>query len=70
MALSRLASFFSSILNIIFNYLEPQNKEEFIRMQLYDTSYRYFGPLKWRWPELHAKPRDIPLIDDNLAINF
>ncbi|UJR14839.1 hypothetical protein I4U23_001824 [Adineta vaga] len=51
------------------NYPEPQNKEEFIRMQLYDTSYPYFGPNKWQWPEPHDKPRYIPSMDDNISLD-
>ncbi len=50
-------------------YLEPENKEEFLRMQLYDTSYQYFGPITWQWPEPHDKPRHIPSIDDNIALD-
>ncbi|CAF0817130.1 unnamed protein product [Adineta ricciae] len=50
------------------NYPEPNNKEEFIRMQLYDTSYPYFGPSAWNWPEPHDKARCIPSIDDNISL--
>lgn len=49
--------------------LEPEDKEAFIRMQLYDTSYQYFGPATWKWPESHNHPRDIPSIDDNIALD-
>ncbi len=59
---------FLFLYNFIY-YLEPKNKEEFIRMQLYDTSYEYFGPLTWQWPEAHNKPRNIPSIDDNIALD-
>jgi hypothetical protein len=38
-------------------------------MQLYDTSYEYFGPSTWEWPEPHNKPRNIPTIDDNIALD-
>ncbi|CAF1130091.1 unnamed protein product [Adineta steineri] len=51
------------------NYPEPENKEDFIRMQLYDTSYQYFGPSTWKWPEQHHKPRDISSFDDNIALD-
>ena len=47
---------------------EPDNKEEFIRMQLYDTSYQYFGPKTWNWPEDHSSPRKVDSIDENLAL--
>ncbi|CAF1188991.1 unnamed protein product [Adineta ricciae] len=50
------------------NYPEPNDKEEFIRMQLYDTSYPYFGPSAWNWPEPHDKARCIPSIDDNISL--
>ncbi len=49
--------------------LEPENKEEFIRMQLYDTSYSYFGPITWQWPEPHNQLREIPTMDENIAIS-
>lgn len=51
------------------NYPEPQDKEAFISMQLYDTSYQYFGPATWKWPESHNKPRDIEKMDDNIALD-
>ncbi|CAF4623725.1 unnamed protein product, partial [Rotaria sp. Silwood2] len=47
---------------------EPKDKEEFIRMQLYNTNYQYFGPLTWKWPELHKKPRNVPSMDDNIVL--
>ncbi|CAF1115453.1 unnamed protein product [Rotaria sp. Silwood1] len=50
-------------------YPEPKDKEEFVRMQLYDTSYQYFGSLTWQWPELHKIPRNIQSIDDNIAFH-
>ncbi len=63
MELSRSISFlFSSIFKKPFDYL--------FRTKKYDTSYQYFGPFKWRWPEPHDKPRYIPSIDDNLILNF
>jgi hypothetical protein len=49
--------------------LEPENKEDFIRMQLYDTSYEYFGAVTWQWPEPHYKPRHIPSMDDNIVLD-
>jgi hypothetical protein len=57
------------LISFQFDYLEPKNKEEFLRMQLYDTSYEYFGPSTWQWPEPHDKPRYIPTIDDNIALD-
>lgn len=38
-------------------------------MQLYDTSYPYFGPKTWQWPEPHLKPRDIATMDENIALD-
>jgi len=49
-------------------YLEPNDKEEFIRMQLYDTSYEYFGPKRWQWPEKHSSARTVPTMDENLCL--
>jgi malate dehydrogenase (oxaloacetate-decarboxylating)(NADP+) len=51
------------------NYPEPENKEEFIRMQLYDTSYEYFGPKTWQWPEKHSTARTVPKMDENLCLD-
>jgi len=51
------------------NYPEPKDKEEFIRAQLYDTSYSYFGPVTWRWPDEHHEPRTIPPMDENLVLD-
>jgi hypothetical protein len=51
------------------NYLEPNNKEEFIRMQLYDTSYEYFGSKTWKWPETHSSARTVPSMDENIALD-
>ncbi|CAF2772675.1 unnamed protein product [Rotaria sp. Silwood2] len=50
------------------NYPEPENKEEFIRMQLYDTSYEYFGPKTWKWPEQHSTARTVPSVDENINL--
>ncbi|CAF1361487.1 unnamed protein product [Didymodactylos carnosus] len=50
------------------NYPEPLDKEAFIRMQLYDTSYDYFGPNTWKWPEDATKPRNVPQLDDEAWI--
>jgi len=50
-------------------YLEPNDKEEFIRMQLYDTSYEYFGSKTWEWPESHSKARTVPTMDENIALD-
>jgi len=52
------------------NYPEPANKEEFIRMQLYDTKYEYFGPKTWKWPEKHSSSRTVPSMDENIALNL
>lgn len=49
--------------------VEPQDKEAFIRMQLYDTSYQYYGPATWKWPDTHNQPRDIPQMDENIALD-
>ncbi|CAF0769696.1 unnamed protein product [Didymodactylos carnosus] len=46
------------------NYPEPEDKEAFIRMQLYDTSYEYFGPNTWKWPAEATKPRSVPELND------
>ncbi|CAF0877978.1 unnamed protein product [Adineta ricciae] len=51
------------------NYPEPENKEEFIRMQLYDTSYEYFGPKTWQWPEQHSTSRTVPTMDENIILD-
>ncbi|CAF1360380.1 unnamed protein product [Adineta steineri] len=51
------------------NYPEPQNKEEFIRMQLYDTSYEYFGPKTWKWPEQHSSSRTVQSMDENIILD-
>ncbi|UJR31879.1 hypothetical protein I4U23_019353 [Adineta vaga] len=51
------------------NYPEPENKEEFIRMQLYDTSYEYFGSKTWEWPEKHSKSRTVPTMDENIILD-
>ncbi|CAF5133591.1 unnamed protein product, partial [Rotaria sp. Silwood1] len=50
------------------NYPEPDDKEEFIRMQLYDTSYEYFGPKIWQWPEQHSTARTVPSVDENISL--
>ena len=50
-------------------YLEPEDKEKFIRMHLYDTSYEYFGPKTWQWPEQHISSRTIPTMDENLNLD-
>lgn len=50
-------------------YLEPNDKEEFIRMQLYDTSYEYFGPKTWQWPEKHSTARAVPTMDENISLD-
>ena len=50
-------------------YLEPKNKEEFIRMQLYDTSYQYFGPKTWSWPEKHSSSRTVSSIDEHIILD-
>lgn len=49
--------------------LEPENKEEFIRMQLYDTSYEYFGPKTWDWPGQHSSFRTVPSMDENICLD-
>jgi len=51
------------------NYPEPENKEEFIRMQLYDTKYEYFGPKTWKWPEKDCSPRTVPSMDENMVLD-
>lgn len=38
-------------------YPEPQDKETFIRKQLYDTTYTSYVPSTWEWPAEHTKPR-------------
>ncbi|CAF3168926.1 unnamed protein product [Rotaria socialis] len=50
------------------NYPEPSDKEEFIRMQLYDTSYEYFGPKTWKWPEQHSSARNVPSMDEDVCL--
>ncbi len=50
-------------------YLEPTDKEEFIRMQLYDTSYEYFGPKTWKWPEKDSSARTVPSMDENICLD-
>ncbi|CAF0746727.1 unnamed protein product [Rotaria sordida] len=50
------------------NYPEPDDKEEFIRMQLYDTSYEYFGPKTWKWPEKYSAVRSVPAMDENIVL--
>jgi hypothetical protein len=61
--------FFFLYNSIFIKYLEPDNKEEFIRMQLYDTSYEYFGPKTWQWPEKHSAARTVPTMDENLCLD-
>lgn len=38
-------------------YPEPQNKEAFIRKQLYETTYESYIPNTWSWPAEHTQPR-------------
>lgn len=49
--------------------VEPEDKEAFIRMQLYNTSYQYYGPATWKWPDTHNQPRYIPQMDENIALD-
>ena len=52
-----------------FDHLEPDDKEAFIRAQLYDTSYEYFGPKTWQWPKEHSSSRTVPTMDENLVLS-
>ena len=53
----------------LMKFLEPEDKEEFIRMQLYDTSYEYFGPKTWPWPKEHISSRTVPSMDENICLD-
>lgn len=36
---------------------KPENMEEYIRENLYDTTYSTYAPKTWHWPTKHEKPR-------------
>ncbi len=38
-------------------YPVPENLEEYVSKQLYDTTYTTYVPNSWKWPEEAEKPR-------------
>jgi malate dehydrogenase (oxaloacetate-decarboxylating)(NADP+) len=40
-------------------YPEPNDKEDFIRKQLYDPTYTSYVPSQWDWPVEHTTPKSL-----------
>jgi malate dehydrogenase (oxaloacetate-decarboxylating)(NADP+) len=38
-------------------YPKPSDFDEYLRKQLYDTTYSSYVPNTWKYPEEHQKPR-------------